>query len=158
MAFEIIYLPAMFVVGKELRTTFMNNECYSSIPVFWQQQKDENMLHKIPHKIDSHVILGLYTNYTPDFSLTSGHYSLIIGTPVTFVGIIPKDMVSKEIPAGKYAVFTAKGPFKSSIAKTWSEIWSTEGLERTFTSDFEWYDSASTDDKNSIVKIYKSIK
>ncbi len=148
----------MSVVGAELRTTFMNNECFSVIPAFWQQQRSENILHNIPHKVDADVILGLYTNYTSDFSRTSGHFSLIIGAPVTYIGIIPKNMVGKEIPAEKYAAFTAKGPYDQSIANTWQEIWSTEGIERTFTNDFERYDSASTNDENSIVKIYISIK
>jgi predicted transcriptional regulator YdeE len=149
----------MVVVGSELRTTWKNNECYSAIPAFWQQQRSENIFNKIPHKTYPDVILGLYTNYTPDFSLSGGYYSLIIGSPVTRVAILPKDMVVKEIPAAKYAVFTAKGPLNKAIAKTWmEEIWQNKDIERTFANDFEWYDSKSTDDEHSIVKIYISIK
>jgi len=51
-------------------------------------------------------------------------------------------MVGKEIPAGKYAVFTPKDPMTINWQKFWQEIWSTEGIERTFTNDFERYDSA----------------
>lgn len=159
MSFEIVLLPAMFIVGTELRTTWMNNECYFAIPTFWQQQRSESVIHRIPNKVYADVILGLYTNYTADFSLTSGYYSLIVGSPVTRVDDIPKGMIIKEIPAAKYAVFTAKGPFNQSIAKTWlEEIWPNKEIERTFTNDFEWYDSKSTDDENSIVKIYIAIK
>ncbi len=56
----------------------------------------------------SDVILGLYTNYSSDFSLTSGYYSLVIGSPVKDCKNIPVGMIVKEIHAAKYAVFTAK--------------------------------------------------
>lgn len=158
MSFEVVSLPAMIVIGSELRTTWMNKECYSAIPEFWQQQLSEGRIEAIANKTYPDVILGLYTNYSSDFSLTSGYYSLIIGCPVTEVNTIPEGMIVKEIPAAQYAVFTAKGPFDQSIGKTWlEEIWQNKDLNRTFTNDFEWYDLQSTDDENSIVKIYIAI-
>ncbi|HZW61990.1 MAG TPA: GyrI-like domain-containing protein [Candidatus Babeliales bacterium] len=157
MSFEIVFMPAMLIMGAELRTTWMNNECYAAIPAFWQQQREQKIFEKIPNKAQP-VLMALYTNYTPDFSLTSGYYSLIIGAPVTSKANIPEGMVVKELPASKYAVFTAKGPFAESIGKTWvNEIWQTK-LDRTYTGDFEWYDANSTDDAKSIVKIYIAIK
>ena len=158
MSFEIILLPAMVIMGTELRTTFQNNECYSATPALWKQQQQENTIAKIPNKINPDVVLGVNTNYTSDFSLTSGHYSLIVGCPVSKVATIPTGMVVKKIPAAKYAVFTAHGPFASAIGKTWMDIWQDKSLERTFTSDFEWYDSKSTNDDKSVVKIYIAIK
>jgi predicted transcriptional regulator YdeE len=158
MSFEIILLPAMMIMGVELRTTYQNNECFSAIPAFWQQQQQNNPFAKIPNKVSPDIILGLYTNYTPDFSFTSGYYSLVLGCPVTYAATIPAGMVVKEIPATKYAVFTAHGPFASAIEKTWMDIWQDRSFERTFTSDFEWYDSKSTNDVDSEVKIYIAIK
>ena len=103
--------------------------------------------------------MGLYGNYSSDFSLSSGYYSLIVGCPVTDASNVPSGMIIKEIPADKYAVFTAQGPFARAIGKTWlEEIWQNKDIERTFVNDFEWYNSHSTDDENSIVKIYISIK
>jgi len=67
-------------------------------------------------------------------------------------------MIVKEIPAAKYAVFTAHGPFATAIGQTWQEIWQNTTLERTFTNDFEWYDAKSTNNADSIVKIYIAIK
>jgi len=158
MSFEIILLPAMVIMGAELRTTYQNNECYSAIPIFWQQQLQNNLFAKMPNKVNPDVILGIYTNYTHDFSLTSGHYSLILGCPVNKADVIPTDMVIKKIPAAKYAVFTARGPFAPAIGNAWAQIWKDKSLERTFTSDFEWYDSKSTNDDMSVVKIFIAIK
>lgn len=158
MSFEIVLMPAMTVIGTELRTTFKNDECYTAQPEFWQQQYNENNIAKIARKLYPDVVLGVYTNYTTDFSLTSGYYSFIIGSPVTTADTIPNGMIITEIPATKYAVFTAKGPFASAIAQTWMEIWQNKDIKRTFTHDFEWYDVQSTNDENSVVKIYIAIK
>lgn len=159
MNYETVTMPAMIIVGATLRTTWKNNECYSTIPAFWEEQRRNNIAQKIPNKVYPDVIMGLYTDYTPDFSLSSGYYSLIIGCPVLNDQAIPKDMVVKKIPAATYAVFTAKGPFVDSIGKTWLvDIWQNKEIKRTFTYDFEWYDAKSTNDQNSIVKIYIAIK
>ncbi len=158
MNYEIVTMPAMTIVGAELHTTYMNNECYSALPAFWEKQRKENSISKIPNKMYQDVLLGIYTDYTPDFSLTSGYFSFIMGVPVTSVEAIPKGMVVKEIMASKYAVFTAKGPFATEIGKKWANIWQNKDFQRSFTHDFEWYDSQSTDDANSIVKIYIALK
>lgn len=157
MGFEIVLMPAMVIMGVELRTTWKNNECISAIPAFWQQQQSENIIQKIPSKVFPDVILGLYTNYTSDFSLTGGYYSFIIGCPVKENTAVLQGMVVREIPAAKYAVFTAQGPF-SSIGKVWMEIWQNKDIQRTFTNDFERYDAKSTNDADSVVKIYVAIK
>jgi len=151
MNFETIQLPALTIIGIELRTTYLNNECYSAIPAFWQQLYQKNTLAKIPSRTNSDVVLAIYTNYTPDFSLTSGYYSMIVGSPVTNTQTVPAGMVIKEIPAAKYAVVTTE---PAAIADTWAKIWQTKNLKRTFTSDFEWYDAKQP----NLVKIYVAIK
>ena len=158
MSFEIVLLPAMMIVGPELQTTWVNNECMKAIPAFWQKIKDENIVSKIPNNINPDTIYGLYTNYSSDFSLSSGTYSFVIGCSVANDDIIPEGMVSFHIPETKYAVFTAKGPLHKSVPQIWMEIWQNKEIDRAFTYDFERYDSKSTDDENSIVKIYIAIK
>lgn len=156
MNFEIALMPAMIIMGAKLSTTFENS--YHETPAFWKQQYESDAFSKIPNKAFSDVVVGVYTNYSPDFSPTNGHYSFIAGCPVKSVDVIPVGMVIKQIPAGKYAVFTAKGPFASAVGKAWGEIWQNKDIKRKFTTDFEWYDSASTNDANSIVKIYIAIE
>lgn len=158
MSFTIVSMPAMMVMGVELRTTFMNNECYTATPAFWEQQRSHNTFAKIPNKVTPFVLIGLYTNYTPDFSLVSGYYSLIVGSPVTSVDTISNGMVVKEVPAARYAVFTARGPFATAIGKAWMDVWQNKDIKRTFINDFEWYDAQSTDDENSIVRIYIGVE
>ena len=125
----------------------------------WTKQKNENIFEKIHHKVYPDVILGFYTNYTSDFSLTSGYYSLIIGCPVSKIDDVAEGMAIKNISAGKYAVFTANGRLEEAVARVWlEEICQNKKIQRTFTNDFEWYDSKSTNDESCVVKIYISIK
>ncbi len=144
----------MTIMGVELRTTYLNNECYAAIPAFWQKIYQENTLAHILNKTNADIVLGIYTNYTSDFSLTSGHYSLVIGCPISKVDTVPTGMIIKEIPASKYAVFTSHGA--AHVAATWAEIWQDKKLEqeRTFTHDFEWYDAKNPE----LVKTYVAIK
>ncbi len=158
MSFEIVVLSAMTVMGVELQTTYKNGECFTAIPAFWQETGKSGVLATIPQQAQSGEVVALYTNYSSDFSLTSGHYSMILGAPVTAVKNIRQGMVIKNIPQSRYAVFTAKGPFATAVGSAWMEIWQNKELQRTFTNDFEWYDAKSTDDENSIVKIYVAIK
>jgi len=158
--YQIITLSQFIIAGYELKTTWVNYECAHAIPLFWNKVMSENLLNLIPNKSAPDVVLGMYTNYSNDFSLTSGHYSLIIGCPVKDIANVDKNnVVIKEIPQSKYAVFSAKGPFDKSVGNVWlNEIWKNTEIKRTFTYDFEWYDSKSTNDENSIVKIYISIE
>lgn len=150
----------MLLVGSELKTVLKDNQCYADIPVFWQQVRQDGRLAAIQNKLAPDVMLGVYTNYSSDFSLAAatGGYSLIIGRPVTTTAEIPAGMVVKEISAAKYAVFTATGPFYPAIFNAWMQVWQEQGIERALTADFEWYDAKSTDDANSVVKIYIAIK
>lgn len=151
-------LGSIMVMGIEIRTTFVSNECYQTIPAFWQQVKKEKLLKKIPNKVHTNEILGIYTDYSADFSLQSGSFAFIIGCQIARVRSIPHDFLVKEIPSSKYAVFTAKGPFAQAIPNTWQTIWQTKEIERAFTNDIEWYTEKSTDDEHSNVEIYVSIK
>lgn len=158
MSFTLVSLSAMLVMGAELKTTYKDYKCYSDIPAFWGEQFQKNTFAQIPNQTNPGTIIGLYTNYSPNFSLTGGQYSFIIGTQVSNANNIPSGMVIKELPASKYAVFTAKGPFDKAVGQVWTEIWQNKEIDRTFTGDFELYDSRSTNDENSIIEIYVAIK
>ena len=151
MAFETEMLPAMLLIGPHIKQA-------NIFPPFWNKFREEQAYLKIPNQATPGVVLCVYTNYTADFSLTSGTYDLIAGCPVTAIADVPAGMIAKEIPAAKYAVFTAKGPFYPAIYNAWMEMWQTPGLERTFVADFEWYGPESTGGTDSIVKVYVGIK
>jgi predicted transcriptional regulator YdeE len=152
MEYKIVIRPEMKVIGVELRTTNAGEQAMKMIPAFWAKHRDENTIAKIPNKVDPNVVVGIYTDYNSD-----GYFSLFIGSPVKNFDVIPPFMAAIDIFEGKYAEFTAKGPYSPAITHAWQHIWESD-IIRAYKADFEWYDERSTDDENSIVRIYVSIK
>lgn len=159
MNFEIVTMPGLKVIGKEVRTTNKDFKCAHDISHLWNHAREKHIFAPIHHTLGHHTVVGLYTDYTPNISATNGEYTFIAGVPVEEFDVIPEGMVIREIPSTTYAVFTAKGPFEKSIGKVWfEEIWKCTDFKRAFTYDFEWYDAHSTNDEHSVVKIYISIR
>ena len=133
--------------------TRASNSDTESISVLWGRFYSEDILNKIPNRINDEII-SLYCDYEGDYTRP---YNLLIGCGVSSTENIPKGMTAKKIPAGKYAVFTATGKIPDSIVKTWQEIWNT-GLKRTYMGDFEIYGEKSANPENAEVEIYIGIK
>lgn len=157
MTYHTTTLPALTVVGKKIRTTNKNWQCMADINNLWDTIKTENVFHQINHPAQPFTILSVYTDYPSHFDAMEDDYSVIIGAVVTQTDVVPSDLVIKQIPAAKYAVFSAKGRFDTAIGAAWHQVWNSD-IKRTFTSDFEWYDAASTNNEDSIVKVYIAIE
>lgn len=133
--FNILQHGVMLVMGIECRTSNAPDAGPQDIPRHWARFYEEAVIDRIPHKASTEVI-ALYCDYEGD---AAQPYSLVIGCPVLHVDKIPEGMVVKEIPAGSYAVFNAKGDFPQSLIDTWIAIWQREDLIRTYRADFEVY-------------------
>jgi AraC family transcriptional regulator len=88
--------------------------------------------------------IGLCTPKHPSIPVADGdHFVYIAGLPVESADGMPPGMVSAELPAGRYAVFTHKGPI-SAIKSTISYIWGTWLPKSEYAHreapDFELYD------------------
>ena len=74
----------------------------------------------------------------------------------------PNSLVVKQIPAGKYAVFTTEvGPFAKVIPDAWQRIFKLEQegkIKRAYKTDFEIYDQRAQDPQNGQVDIYVGLK
>ncbi|MBS0625142.1 MAG: effector binding domain-containing protein [Verrucomicrobia bacterium] len=125
-------LNNFFVVGIAVRTTNENGQSGADIPQLWGRFFQENILAKIPNKIDS-TIYSVYTDYEGDFMKP---YTTLLGCKVPDLKNIPQGLVGKEIPGGKFLEFTAKG--RMQVLPEWINIWKTP-LPRRYTADFEVY-------------------
>jgi AraC family transcriptional regulator len=72
---------------------------------------------------------------------------------------VPDEMIARTIPAGTYAVFTAKGPVTKAVQDATRYIYSTwlpeSGYEHGMTADLEVYDERRiTGDDQSEVDIW----
>jgi predicted transcriptional regulator YdeE len=141
------------IIGISVRTSNQENKAAIDIPALWNQFISENVLDKIPNKIDTEVY-SIYTNYEGDHTEP---YDTILGCKVSSLDNIPKGMVGQAFEGGKVAKFTSKGNLEDNIIyKTWLDIWNVD-LDRTYTADFEVYGAKSMDSANAEVDIFIAI-
>jgi predicted transcriptional regulator YdeE len=151
MNYNIEKQKKKFFIGLELRTN--NEECSSAMPAHKERFFKENILAKIPHKINGNI-LALYTDYEGDYTQP---YSWILGCEVSNLDEIPAGLVGKVIPESKYAVFTTQGEFPQGLIAAWQAVWKSN-LSRSYTSDFELYRSDFNPQNNPEVKVYIAIE
>ena len=94
---QIVYQEAFQVVGIEAST---NNAKESGpdaiIGKLWQQFLGQNLLDKIPDRVDQSII-AVYTDYATD---ANGQYTFVLGAKVKPVPdpVLPEGMVVKPFP------------------------------------------------------------
>jgi len=138
------------VIGISVRTTNENNQAAKDIPVLWEKLMNEDILNRIPNKIDN-TIYSIYTDYEKDHTKP---YTTILGCKVENHDHIPEGMVGKSFDGGDYIKFTTKGDLaKDLVINEWLKIWEMD-MDRAFTADFEVYGEKSQNGKNSEVEIY----
>ena len=148
------------VVGISARTSNAKEMTADGvIGRMWGRLMQEGLLAKIPHKADSSII-AVYTDYASDHD---GEYTFLLGARVTSDADVPAGMVAKEIPGGKFAVFTSeKGAAQKVVPELWMKINSLPktavGGDRVYRADFEVYDGRARDPGNLVVDVYVGIK
>ena len=157
---RIVREPGFTVIGISARTTnatemsgrgLIGNE--------WSRFMKDGLLGKIPHRTDTNI-LALYTDYESDHA---GAYTFILGAKVSSRDNVPPGMVIKEVPPGKYAVFTtARGPAAKVVPQSWQQINSLPKSaprgDRTYQCDFEVYGPGAADPQHAQVDIYVGIR
>jgi predicted transcriptional regulator YdeE len=159
---QIVYQEAFQVVGIEASTNNAKEAGPDAIiGKLWQQFLSQNLLNKIPDRVDQ-SFFAVYTDYATD---ANGQYTLVLGAKVKPVPnpVVPEGMVVKTVPAGRYAVFTSdRGPLTKVAVETWKEIWayyqSPANGQRAYRADFEIYDQRAGDPNNAHVDIYIGVK
>jgi predicted transcriptional regulator YdeE len=148
------------VVGIAVRTS--NAEQMTSerpIGKQWERLFKEGVLATIPNKADGNIV-ALYTEYASD---KDGEYTYVLGARVTKLESVPAGMVAKNVPAGRYAVFTSeKGPVQTVVVEMWRRVWATPksalGGDRTYKADFEVYDQRAQNPADSVVDLYIAVQ
>jgi len=157
---RIVQEQGFSVVGISTRTSnAIEKSGRGVIGKQWERFMKSGLLATIPNRVDTNI-LALYTDYESDHS---GAYSFILGAKVSSAESVPAGMVVKQIPAGKYAVFTtARGPAVKVIPECWQHInslpKSAPGGDRTYETDFEVYGPGAPDPQNAQVDIYIGIR
>jgi predicted transcriptional regulator YdeE len=125
----------------------------------WERLFKEGVLAAIPNKADGNI-LALYSEYASD---KDGEYTYLLGARVTKVENAPAGMVVKNVPAGRYAVFTSeRGPVQKVVVEMWRRVWETPksalGGDRAYKTDFELYDQRAKNPADSVVDLYVAVR
>ncbi|MDZ4713259.1 MAG: GyrI-like domain-containing protein [bacterium] len=150
MDHQVVSLEEIKVIGIEMRTS--NADGQEDFPLLMNRFYSENIMDKIPNKV-SEEVLWLYTEYESDYTKP---FTLVICCKVKDFSDIPEGMVSKTIPASKFAVFSVTGKMPDELIKTWHYIWSSD-LQRTYTGDFDLYPETPGQNKPA-VSVHVAIK
>jgi len=152
-------VSAFALIGIEARTDNARESTANGIiPKQWQKFFTEGIPAKIPGAIGTNFY-GVYSEYASDHN---GEYTYLVGQAVKDGTAAPNGLVVKQIPAGKYAVFTTEvGPFAKVIPDAWQRIFKLEQegkIKRAYKTDFEIYDQRAQDPQNGQVDIYVGLK
>lgn len=141
-------------VGISIRTTNENGQASNEIAEFWGKFMSENILTKIPNKVDNEIY-SLYTDYESDHTKP---YTAILGCKVENLDNIPSGMVGKSFSGGTYKKTTAKGDLMQGlVVNQWSKIFEME-LDRTYDADFEIFGEKAQNPSNAEVDFYVGVK
>lgn len=144
------------IIGISVRTINENGQSAKDIEALWVKFWGEGISKQIPNKI-SEDIYAVYTDYETDFT---GHYTTIIGLPVSSLDNIPKGFVGITIETGVYQKFVSKGKMPEAVFNTWLEIWRNEelNLKRAYKADFTIHGQKYYDGEKAEVETFISIK
>lgn len=147
----MIQFEGFKIIGLTVRTTNENDQSSKDIGQLWEQFYANNVLVKIPNKINNEVY-SIYTDYTSDHT---GEYTTIIGAAVTSLDNIPDKLIGRIFQPDNFEVFTAKGQMPQAIINTWFNIWKQDNeLQRKYSYDFEVYGDNSQKDDCSEIQIF----
>jgi predicted transcriptional regulator YdeE len=150
MNYQNISRPAFTIVGISAR---VSNDRPQEIGQLWQQFYAQGIAAKIPNK-KSENIYSLYIDYEGDHTKP---YTMVIGCEVKDATSLPAGLVSKNVPAAKYAVIPANGKQPDSVIAAWLQVYSS-GLARTYSGDFDLYVTKGPDPSDQDVNLYVAIR
>jgi predicted transcriptional regulator YdeE len=132
-----LHVDSFSVIGIQTRTTNAEEAENSSIGQLWARIATEDLLDRIPHRVDDHIV-AVYSDYQSD---KDGPYTYTLGAKVGSSRDVPAGMAAVKVISSDYAMFTAQGgaPPRMTV-DLWKRIWSLEKpgpLHRAYKTDFE---------------------
>ena len=112
---KIIDLPPKLLVGKKMEMSLIENQTKELIQSFMPLRKH------VPHMVNTDVYDLIV--YPPNYFVTLNPFRPFVkwaGVEVSQIGELPDGLSFFQIPSGRYAVFTHKGP--SSDTGTFEDI------------------------------------
>jgi predicted transcriptional regulator YdeE len=149
-----------YVVGVAARTrnaAEMNGK--GKIGAVWQTMLQQNLAAKIPNKLGVDLV-AIYTHYETDHT---GHYTYLLGVPVSSTEHLQPGLTVTYVPAGRYAVLSSdRGPITQVVPEIWRRVWAMSpgqlGGRRAFQADYEIYDQRAADPDNAQIEVHIGLR
>jgi predicted transcriptional regulator YdeE len=157
---NIHHHPGFYVVGIAARTSNANEMAGNGkIGDVWYTFLQPDLVAKIPNKIGVDLV-AVYTEYETDHT---GHYTYLLGLPISSAEALPSNLIVKHVPPGRYAVFSSgRGRITEVVQEVWQRIWAMSpeelGGTRAFQTDFEIYDQRTADPENAQIDVYVGLR
>jgi AraC family transcriptional regulator len=129
MEHKIVSLPAFTVVGMKYRG---KNE-HDEIPQLWGQ-----FVPRIPEIQDRNPDPATY-GVMSNFDEATGEFDYVAALHVNSASVLPEGMVSVDIPAARYVVFTCTLPALSSTYRQIHQWLPQSRYEHAGTPEYEYY-------------------
>jgi len=165
---KIVKKPAFRVAGYGIKTDIAGNYT-KDIGAYWSNYSGENLETKMYDllKPPKHGEVGICIT-SPD----QEHVTYLLGVIVDDFSKVTPDMMTVEVPAATYAVFTTPSadnsdyvgvPFIQASRDTWKYIFEEWFAKSDYVFDeskldFEFYDERSHFHKDSVAEIYVPVK
>lgn len=141
------------IIGIDIRTTNQEGKAGQDIPALWNRFLSQSLMEKIPSKIGSEIFC-IYTEYEGDHDLP---YTTLLGCKVVSLDNVPEGMRGMTFTSQKLEKYTVRGNLQQgTVWNKWLEIWE-EGLDRTYSFDFEVYGEKAQNPEDAEVDIYISV-
>ncbi|MCI8497417.1 MAG: AraC family transcriptional regulator [Clostridiales bacterium] len=134
MNYEIVTLSEKKAAGIAARTSNADPSMFSTIAGLWKAFYGDGVYASIPGKVNDRA-LGVYSGYENG---AEGMYDMTVCCEVEGDEPLPEGLVSRVIPAGRYAKFVVRGDMQKAVGECWEQIWRLP-LDRSFAADFEEY-------------------
>jgi AraC family transcriptional regulator len=136
---KIVTRKQFNIIGFEMKTKAREDLNHPEISAFWEKIMKEELLEKIPNKVDQNQY-----GICADMNSADNTFVYIIGHEVSSMDNVPGGMIARTIPEAEYALFTVKGVFPKSIQDAFKFIYKEwfpkSGYKHTGAPEFEYYD------------------
>lgn len=153
---KIIKKEGFLVIGPATGTTTEDEENFKRIPNFWRECIQNRFYESIPGTKEKSPLYGICLDQK------GKKFTYMIAVEVNSLEAVPDNMIGREIPKARYAVFTAKGPVTQSVQDMTRYIYgewiSGSGYTLAETPDFELYDERYNEGDDCEVDIYVPVK
>lgn len=151
---QTVQIDAFKLIGISVRTSNANGQSAKDIGELWNTFMSENILQKIPNRIDD-AVYSVYTNYEGDHTKP---YDTILACKVSTLDEIPEGMVGQAFDSGSYVKVVSKGDLREGLVyNAWLDIWKMD-INRNYRADFEVYGPKAQNPKDAEVEIYVGVK